>query len=218
MTPHSARSQAVGASDPGTVYHEICCPKSCTSARTYLCEKSRSNEGIKRGPIQLSGDFFAAITYGALCCSRLSRPASSTARGGLRGFMSRWTWQLLFVAVLVTLVAILPGHNRERRQGASSGGGGDSLLEARQRQRRLYGRADRQYIRGERTDLDLLAVSDRPCPHMQAVHDAGSVHVPTGRPAACSKHPTGSGCEHHATNGLVTCRRGSNILCWHRHL
>lgn len=95
--------------------------------------------------------------------------------------MSRWTWQLLFVAVLVTLVAILPGHNRERRLGASKGSGGDSLLEARQRQRRLYGRADRQYIKGERNDLDLLPFSVGPCPHMQAVHEPRRVHVLAGR-------------------------------------
>mmetsp|Transcript_18874 Transcript_18874/g.57038 ORF Transcript_18874/g.57038 Transcript_18874/m.57038 type:complete len:259 (+) Transcript_18874:271-1047(+) len=90
--------------------------------------------------------------------SGLSRPSSNLARGGLRGFIARWTWPLLFVAVLVTLVTILPGHKRERLRGSSGSGATDSLLESRQKQRQLYGRAERKYVKGV-TGVHVAAVS-----------------------------------------------------------
>lgn len=93
--------------------------------------------------------------------SGLSRTAGpSSSRFGLRAFLARGTWPLLFSCVIVIFILILPSHGDRKSSGqiTTAAESADPPALTRQRQRQLYGKVERKYMKGV-TGVHVAAVS-----------------------------------------------------------
>lgn len=90
--------------------------------------------------------------------------------------LSRGAWPLLFACVIIVLILILPsygGRHVTDHSATASHSSSASPAATRQRQRQLYGRAERHYIKGE------LYASASSCNHNETfsiclvAHDQG---------------------------------------------